>query len=62
MTFAHVGGVPIEEALLPLTSGASAVLLLARAWIASRVPFNTTYAAPLKQLAAPETLRPSERS
>ena len=38
MTFAHVGGVPLEEALLSLTSGASAALLLARAWIASRVP------------------------
>ena len=28
MFFAHVGGVPVEEALLPLVSGASAALLL----------------------------------
>ena len=34
--FAHVGGVPVEEALLPLVSGASAALLLARAWLVSR--------------------------
>ncbi|HKA82465.1 MAG TPA: hypothetical protein VKD21_01285 [Acidimicrobiales bacterium] len=33
---AHVAGMPIEEALLPLVSGAGG-LLLARAWIASRV-------------------------
>jgi len=30
---AHVGGVPVEESLLPLVTG----LLLARAWVASRV-------------------------
>ena len=35
--FAHVGGVPVEEALLPLVSGASAALLLARAWLVSRL-------------------------
>jgi hypothetical protein len=34
--FAHVGGVPVEEAL-PLAGGASAALLLARAWLASRL-------------------------
>ena len=35
---AHVGGVPVEEALLPLASGAGAgLMLLARGWIASRV-------------------------
>ena len=33
MFFAHVGGVPVEEALLPLVSGASAALLLARTWL-----------------------------
>ena len=33
----HVGGVPVEEALLPLVNGASAVLLLAGAWVATRV-------------------------
>jgi hypothetical protein len=31
---AHVAGLPIEE-LLPLASGGSTALLLARAWIAS---------------------------
>jgi hypothetical protein len=34
---AHVSGVPVEEALLPLISGASAALLLARAWVVTRV-------------------------
>jgi hypothetical protein len=34
---AHVGGVPLEEALLPLVSGASAALLLTRAWLVSRL-------------------------
>ena len=33
----HVGGVPVEEALLPLVNGASAVLLLAGASVATRV-------------------------
>ena len=35
--FAHVGGVPVEEALLPMVSGASVALLLARAWLAFRL-------------------------
>jgi uncharacterized protein (TIGR00251 family) len=30
---AHVGGVPLEEALLPLISGLGGALLLARAWV-----------------------------
>jgi hypothetical protein len=34
---AHIAGVPVEETLLPVLSGASAALLLGRAWIASRV-------------------------
>ena len=34
---AHVAGVPLEEALLPLASWAGAGLLLARGWIVSRV-------------------------
>ena len=33
---AHVGGVPVEEAL-PLVGGASAALLVARVWVASRL-------------------------
>jgi hypothetical protein len=33
---AHLAGVPVEEALLPL-SGAGVWLLLARAWAASHV-------------------------
>ena len=37
MFFAHVGGVPVEEALLPLVSAASAALVLARAWLGSRL-------------------------
>ena len=32
---AHIGGVPIEESLLPWVSGAGAGLALARAWLAS---------------------------
>jgi hypothetical protein len=34
---AHVGGVLVEEALLPFVSSAGAGVLLARAWVASRV-------------------------
>jgi hypothetical protein len=34
---AHLGGVPLEESLLLLAGGASAWLLLARAWVASHV-------------------------
>jgi hypothetical protein len=30
---AHVGGVPLEETLPPLVSGAGATLLMARAWL-----------------------------
>jgi hypothetical protein len=37
MFFAHVGGVPVEEALLPLVGGAAAALALARAWIGARL-------------------------
>jgi hypothetical protein len=33
---AHVGGVPLEETLLPLASWAGAWLLLARGWLVSR--------------------------
>ena len=34
---AHVGGVPVDEILLPWVSGTRAALLLARAWLASRL-------------------------
>ena len=34
---AHIGGVPVEEALLPLASWAGIGLVLARAWLAARV-------------------------
>jgi hypothetical protein len=34
---AHIGGVPVEETLLSLLSCGGAGLLLARAWVASRV-------------------------
>jgi hypothetical protein len=34
---AHVGGVPFEETLLALVSGSGIALLLARAWVMSRV-------------------------
>ena len=35
---AHIAGIPVEELLVPLASGAGAgVLLLARAWMMSRV-------------------------
>ena len=42
---AHVGGVPLEETLLPLVSGAAATWLVARTWIARvrrRVPHDQT--------------------
>jgi hypothetical protein len=34
---AHLGGVPAEETLLPLVGGAGTGLMLARAWVVSRV-------------------------
>ena len=35
---AHVGGVPVEEALLPLVGGAGAgLVLLGRAWVLARL-------------------------
>jgi hypothetical protein len=34
---AHVGGVPVEEILLPLVSGVGAGLLLTHTWVLSRV-------------------------
>ena len=34
---AHIGGVPVEETLLPLVTGLGAGLLLARSWIAARL-------------------------
>jgi hypothetical protein len=34
---AHVGGVPVEETLLPFVSWAGVGLLLARGWVVSRV-------------------------
>jgi hypothetical protein len=34
---AHVAGVPLEEALLPMVGGVGAALLLARSWVASHV-------------------------
>ena len=35
---AHVGGVPVEEALLPFAGGAGAgLILLGRAWMVSRL-------------------------
>jgi hypothetical protein len=37
MFLAHVAGMPVEEALLPLVGGASAAMVLARAWLGSRL-------------------------
>ena len=34
---AHIGGVPVEETLLPVISGLSTALRLARGWVASRL-------------------------
>ena len=38
---AHLGGVPVEEVLLPLLGGGSATLLVARAWLVSRLRRRT---------------------
>ena len=35
--FGHIGGVPVEELLVPLASGVGAGVVLARAWVMSRV-------------------------
>ena len=37
MTFAHVGGVPVEELLPSVTVGAGMGVLVARNWIAQRL-------------------------
>ena len=37
MIFAHVGGVPVEEALPALASGLGTTVLVARAWLLARV-------------------------
>jgi hypothetical protein len=38
MLIAHIGGMPVEEFLVPLASGAGAgMLLLARFWVISHV-------------------------
>jgi hypothetical protein len=38
MVMAHIGGMPVEEVLVPLASGVGAgVLLLARTWVMSRM-------------------------
>lgn len=34
---AHIGGLPVEETLLPLLSAVVGGLLLVRAWIVSRL-------------------------
>jgi hypothetical protein len=34
---AHIGGLPVEETLLPLVSGVGAGLMLARGWVVSRL-------------------------
>jgi hypothetical protein len=51
---AHVGGVPVEETLLPLLSGVGVALLLARAWAVSRVrrPRNLADSTPVNELGA----------
>ena len=37
MILAHIAGVPVEEIVLPLASGAGTALLLARAWVGARL-------------------------
>ena len=34
---AHIAGVPLEEAVLPVLSGIGTGLLVARAWVATRI-------------------------
>jgi hypothetical protein len=37
MIIAHIGGVPVEEAVLPMATWLGVGLLLTRGWVASRV-------------------------
>ena len=37
ITFAHIGGVPVEELLLPSLTVAGAALMVARAWLMLRL-------------------------
>ena len=45
----HVAGMPVEELLL-VASGAGAALLLARAWVTSRVPLRRRAKRPVPGL------------
>jgi hypothetical protein len=48
---AHLAGEPVEELLLPaLASGAGAVLVLARVWVASHVPLRDIAERPVPGL------------
>jgi hypothetical protein len=51
---AHVGGVPVEETLLPLLSGVGVALLVARASAVSRVrrPRDLADSTPINELGA----------
>ena len=58
---AHVGGVPVEEALLPFAGGASSgLILLGRAWMLSRLSdgFRAPGGSPLPEAAIPPPKRP----
>ena len=56
---AHVGGVPVEEALLPFTGGAGAgLILLGRAWMLSRL--SDGFRAPGGPLFLKRQFRPSK--
>jgi hypothetical protein len=54
---AHVAGLPVEELLLPvLASGAGTGLLLARAWVAARVPGRARRSSPAGGQGAEQNL------
>jgi hypothetical protein len=55
---AHVAGAPVEEALLPLLGGVGTGLVLARAWVASRVQRRPGHDRSAEAAAPPDAGRP----
>ncbi len=46
---AHIGGMPVEETLLPMASGVGTALLLARAWVASHTRRHDQRSRPFRE-------------
>ena len=58
MIVAHIAGVPVEETLLPLASGATTAALLLRGWFASRARIGRRRIVPTEDRNAASRTRP----